>query len=100
MDKAIIDDVSLNNYLEKLNCLKEIQQDNINILNSKFNNITNHYKTDNTNKLIELNTVKEENFKILKDDQEKYINVIGNTITKYKQNSYKISNNLEIEKGI
>lgn len=95
MQKAIIDDISLNNHLEKLRCLIEIQQENIVKLNNKFNQITNYYKTNNTNKILESNNIEENNLNIIKKDTDKYINVISHTITKYRNTQLKVSTILD-----
>lgn len=95
MNKSTIDEIALNNHLEKLICLQKMQQEDIQNLNNKFSTIINYYKTDNTNKILELNNIEKANLKIISEDSKKYINIINNTISKYKQTELQISNTFE-----
>lgn len=84
MDKAFIDEIELNNYIEKLKCYKNIQDENVNSLKKQLDKISQYYSTSNTNNyLLKKNdTITELN--ALQLNLDKYIKVIEHMIVKYQ----------------
>lgn len=83
MQGNVINEIELNNHLEKINCLIRMQKENFKDINNSIDKLSSYYQTSNTNKLLELNRMQENNYMILKESLNKYTNVIKNTVSKY-----------------
>jgi len=87
MNKGYINEIELHNYMEKINFLIKVQEENLENINNHFDKILALYNTTNTNKIIEINEIEKENYKIVKDNINKYLTVINYTVSKYQQMS-------------
>lgn len=96
INKAFIDEIELNNYIEKLKCLVNMQNDNVNILDKQFNSLLQNYNTTNTNEFYQKKEQTLTELSSLQLNSSKYIDVIEKTIIKYhllvKNTSQKFEN--------
>lgn len=84
MDGAFIDEIELNNYIEKLKCYRNIQEENISEIKKFLNKILQYYITSNTSdyNFKKGKTVNE--LDILQSNLNKYIYVLEKIIIKYQ----------------
>lgn len=84
MDGAFIDEIELNNYIEKLKCYRNIQEENISEIKKYLNKILQYYITSNTSdyNFKKGKTVNE--LDILQSNLNKYIYVLEKIIIKYQ----------------
>lgn len=84
---AIINEEELNRELQRLSIYKKEEEINLNDLKIKIRNINDLYKTDNTNKLNNLNLELSNKYKIISNIHNNYSIIVERTITKYKETS-------------
>lgn len=81
---AFIDEIELNNYNEKLRCLKNIQSDNSLSIKKDLSKIPMYYNTSNTNSLINKLENTSNDLDIVQVNLNKYINIIEKKIASYQ----------------
>lgn len=84
MNGAFVNQIELNNYIEKLKCLREIQYDNASNIKKELNKIGMYYSTTNTSELNNKNEKSKSDLDTLKLNLDKYISIIEYIIIKYQ----------------
>lgn len=99
MNESFINQIELNNYIEKLKCLKDIQNDNTNDIKRELDKIMQYYSTANRSELINKQEKSIADLDILNLNLNKYISVIEYIIIKYqllaKETNKKFNNIIE-----
>lgn len=99
MNGSFINQIELNNYIEKLKCLKDIQNDNINGLKRNLSKVIQYYCTTNSSELISKKEKSIADLETLNLNLNKYISVIEHIIIKYqllaKETNKKFNNIIE-----
>lgn len=99
MNESFINQIELNNYIEKLKCLKDIQNDNTNNIKKELDKIMQYYSTSNRSELINKKEKSTADLDILNLNLNKYISVIEYIIIKYqllaKETNKKFNNIIE-----
>lgn len=84
MSRAFADEIELNNYIEKIRCFKNMQEDNKDLIERQLNNVLQYYKTSNSSKYSSKcdKTILE--LKELDLNLNKYIYVLEKAIIRYQ----------------
>lgn len=90
---AIIDEKELNSGITKISIYKQEEDINLNELEIKLTQLSNLYKTNNNDKLNNINFALKNKFNKINSLHSSYIEIINRTITKYKDTS-KIAENI------
>lgn len=100
MNGSFINQIELNNYIEKLKCLKDIQNDNTNNIKRELNKIMQYYSTANRSELTSKKEKSIADLDIINLNLNKYISVIEYIIIKYqllaKETNKKFNNIIEM----
>lgn len=81
---SYIDEIELNNYIQKINCISETIKEDFEKINCKLNDFLDNYKTTNTKKIkenIEKETI---NTITINANINKYIETLMKAIIRYK----------------
>jgi hypothetical protein len=85
MENIFLDDVNINNYLQKVIFYKLELEKKLAQMNKVTEEININYKSQKNNNLIEENIeISKENYKVLNENINKYIEVILNASNKYQ----------------
>lgn len=101
---ATIDDKELGNGITKITMYENEEGIFLDDIKTKLTELTNLYKTSNTDKLSNLNSELREKFKKVNKIHNNYIDILTKTIIKYKNTSKnvttmftKIDTNIEVK---
>lgn len=88
---SYIDEIELNNYIQKLNYYNDSIRSNLNDIYNKSLKVIDGYNTHNTNKLSSMIEIEESNIDNINTNNEKYMKTIMLTISKYKDIAEEVS---------
>ena len=96
MDKIFIDEIKLNNYLQKILLYKKELENNLDEINRKVEEINLTYISNKNNILIEENIqLAKKNFEVLNYNTDTYTTIIVKTINRYEKMIKKFNNKIE-----